>query len=77
MSFRLIHTTTNENARPFQRKRTHLKAVWRLKAIKIKDRFENALVWTAKTEAFEDASLDANVFGENGAVRKCISVDGT
>ena len=29
----------------------------------------------AKTETFENTSLDTSVFGESGGVRKCINVD--
>ena len=66
---------TNENAEPFSTKTYRIKSCVRTGG-QLKEHFENGLDWTAKTETFENTTLVASVFGERGAVRKCINVDG-
>ena len=69
--FSPYHTTTNETVEPFSTK------MHRIKSSVKTEGFDNGLVWTAKTETSENTSLDASIFGDSGAVPKCISVDGS
>ena len=73
--FHLINTRTNENAEPFSTKTDRIKSCLRT-GRQLKEHFENGMDWTAKTETFENTTLVASVFGERGAVRKCINVHG-